>query len=132
MSISEAVNLVIHAACLTKGDDIFVLRMGEVVRILDIAERMVRLRGLRPYEDIDIQIVGVRPGEKMHEELHDPEENPVETIHPYIMRLSSWKTSGTTGTFFGKLDHLCHNGLNHDAEIVAELTELTTHRQRTI
>jgi FlaA1/EpsC-like NDP-sugar epimerase len=132
MSISEAVNLVIHAACLTEGDDIFVLRMGEVVRILDIAERMVRLRGLRPYEDIEIQIVGIRPGEKMHEELHDPAENPVDTIHPYIMRLSRWKTLGATGTFLGKLDHLCHNGLNQDADIIAELSELASNGQRTL
>src|SRR3546814_4974114 len=50
MSIPEAVNLIIHAACMTAGNDIFVLRMGEVVRIVELAERMIRLRGLRPYK----------------------------------------------------------------------------------
>ena len=52
MTIPEAVNLVIHAACLTKGDDLFMLQMGDEVRILDLAERMIRMRGLRPYIDI--------------------------------------------------------------------------------
>jgi FlaA1/EpsC-like NDP-sugar epimerase len=69
MSIPEAANLIIHAASLTRGDEIFVLKMGEVVRILDLAERMIRLRGLRPYKDVAIKFTGVRPGEKMHEEL---------------------------------------------------------------
>jgi FlaA1/EpsC-like NDP-sugar epimerase len=90
MSTAEAVNLVIHAACLTNGDDIFILKMGEVVKIVDLAERMIRLRGLRPYEDIDIKFTHVRPGEKMHEELYDTLENPVETPHPNIIKLNTW------------------------------------------
>ena len=69
MSIPEAANLVIHAACLTQGDDIFILKMGEVVRIVELAERMIRLRGLRPYVDIPIEFTGMRPGEKMHEDF---------------------------------------------------------------
>ena len=88
MSISEAVNLVIHAAAMTKGGDIFVLRMGEEVRIIDIGERMIRLRGLRPNIDIDIDIVGIRPGEKLHEELYEEDEQPADTQHPYIMKLT--------------------------------------------
>lgn len=125
MSISEAVNLVIHAACLTEGDDIFVLQMGEVVRILDIAERMIRLRGLRPYEDIDIQFIGVRPGEKMREQLYNAEEKPVDTIHPHIIKLSQWQDTFPSGIFFEKLDHLCHTGLNGGIDIIRELTEWT-------
>ncbi len=93
MSISEAANLVIHAACMTEGDDIFVLRMGEVVRILDIAERMIRLQGLRPYTDIEILITGARPGEKITEELHDEREAPRPTVHPDIIKLSNWLDS---------------------------------------
>ena len=89
MSISEASNLVIHAACLTQGQDIFVLRMGEVVLIQDIAERMIRLRGLRPHIDVPIRYTGVRPGEKMHENLFDDGEEPEATVHPHIMKVSS-------------------------------------------
>jgi FlaA1/EpsC-like NDP-sugar epimerase len=90
MSIPEAVNLIIHAACLTRGDDIFILKMGEVVRIVDLAERMIRMRGLRPHKDIAIAYTGVRPGEKMHEELYTTDEHPEETAHPNIIQLHTW------------------------------------------
>jgi FlaA1/EpsC-like NDP-sugar epimerase len=90
MSIPEAVNLIIHAACLTDGDDIFILRMGEVVRIVELAERMIRLHGLRPYQDIRIEFTGVRPGEKMHEELFSQDEKPESTLHPGIIKLNTW------------------------------------------
>ena len=87
MSIPEAVNLVIHAACMTSGADIFLLNMGEVVRIVDLAERMIRLRGLRPYEDISIVFTGMRPGEKLHEELYTDAEKADSTDHPNIIQL---------------------------------------------
>lgn len=90
MSIPEAVNLIIHAACLTQGDDIFILKMGEVVKIVELAERMIRMRGLRPNKDVQITFTGIRPGEKMHEELYTEAENPVETIHPNIIQLHTW------------------------------------------
>ncbi|MCS7070794.1 MAG: polysaccharide biosynthesis protein, partial [Anaerolinea sp.] len=67
MSIPEAANLIIHAAAITTGDDIYILQMGETVRILDLAERLIRLRGLRPYIDIPIVFSGMRAGEKLHE-----------------------------------------------------------------
>lgn len=87
MTIPEAVNLVIHAACLTQGDDLFMLRMGEEVRILDLAERMIRMRGLRPYEDVQIKFTGIRPGEKLSEELSVAAEQTRPTIHPDIVNL---------------------------------------------
>src|SRR5690606_34622867 len=87
MTIPEAVNLVIHAACLTTGDDTFFLQMGEVIRIVDLAERMIRMRGLRPYIDIGIEFVGVRPGEKLHEELYSEDEELHSTVHPHITLL---------------------------------------------
>jgi perosamine synthetase len=87
MTIPEAVNLVIHAACLTTGNDLFMLKMGEEVRIVELAERMIRMRGLRPYEDIEIKFTETRPGEKLHEELHSLRETPVETSHPDIVQL---------------------------------------------
>lgn len=89
MTIPEAVNLVIHAACITTGDDLFMLQMGEEVRIIELAERLIRLRGLRPHTDIPIVITGVRPGEKLREQLHAEFEATLPTIHPSIVQLAS-------------------------------------------
>lgn len=87
MTIPEAVNLVIHAACLTEGGDHYMLQMGETMSIVELAERLIRMRGLRPYIDINIQFTGLRPGEKMHEALHFVEEKTHPTLHPDIVRL---------------------------------------------
>jgi len=69
MTVTEAVSLVIQASSQSQGSEIFVLDMGEPIRIVDLAENMIRLAGLVPYEDIDIQFTGLRPGEKLMEEL---------------------------------------------------------------
>lgn len=114
MSIAEAVNLVIHAAAMTSGDEIFLLRMGENVRILDIAERMIRLRGLRPYQDIDIQFVGLRLGEKLHEELHSDFEKPSETAHPHIFKLNGWDYEIDPETLLENIHKLSIEGLPLD------------------
>ncbi|MBE0688704.1 MAG: polysaccharide biosynthesis protein, partial [Anaerolineae bacterium] len=87
LSILEAANLVIAAACLTNGGDTFLLKMGESVRIVDLAERMIRLRGMRPGADIEIVYTGIRPGEKMSEELYNHDEQIMETAHPYIVKV---------------------------------------------
>ncbi len=89
MSIAEAVSLVIQAATLTKGGDIFMLDMGQELRITDLAHKMIRLRGLRPGVDIQIVYTGLRPGEKFHEELLAPTEERESTSHPSIFRIQS-------------------------------------------
>jgi FlaA1/EpsC-like NDP-sugar epimerase len=87
MSIREAVQLVLQAAAMSTGGDVFVLEMGEQVRILDLAQRMIRLAGRRVGEDIEIRVTGIRPGEKLVEELHAPDEELQPTAHPAIRRL---------------------------------------------
>lgn len=69
---------------MTKGGEIFVLDMGEPVRIMDLAEKIIRLSGYEPYEDIEIQVTGLRPGEKLYEELLLAEEGLMHTVHEKI------------------------------------------------
>jgi FlaA1/EpsC-like NDP-sugar epimerase len=87
MSVEEAVRLVLQASVMADRGDIFVLEMGEPVRILDLARRMIRLSGFNPGTDIPIHIVGMRPGERLHEELHSGDEELSTTQHPSIKRL---------------------------------------------
>lgn len=87
MSVEEAVQLVLQAAVLADGGDIFMLEMGRAVRILDLAQRMIRLSGYTPGADIAIRITGRRPGERLHEELQAPSEERLPTAHPAIHRL---------------------------------------------
>lgn len=86
MTIPEAVQLVMEAAATSAGDDIFVFDMGQRVRIADLARRMIRLAGLVEGQDIRIDVVGLRPGEKLHEELMSGQENLLPTHHPKILR----------------------------------------------
>ncbi len=91
MTIPEAAQLVIQAGAMASGGDVFVLDMGEPVRIADLARRMVELSGLalkvaaNPNGDIEITVTGLRPGEKLFEELLIG-DNPLPTSHPRIMK----------------------------------------------
>ncbi len=88
MSVEEAVQLVLESSVLSDvGGEIFMLEMGDPIRIVDLAERMIRLSGYRVGVDISIDIVGARPGEKFDEELRTPEEEVLTTYHPYINQL---------------------------------------------
>lgn len=84
MTIPEAVQLVIQAGAMAEGGEIFVLDMGRPVKILDLAKNLIRLSGFEPYEDIDIEITGLRPGEKLYEELLMNEEGLKATKHNKI------------------------------------------------
>ena len=104
MTIPEAAQLVIQAGAMARGGDVFVLDMGQSVRILDLASRMIELSGLavrdeqNPDGDIEIEITGLRPGEKLYEELLIG-DNPEPTSHPRIMKAHEdfipWETLGT-------------------------------------
>ncbi|MHB1035273.1 MAG: polysaccharide biosynthesis protein [Pirellulales bacterium] len=84
MTIPEAARLVIQAGAIGKGGEILVLDMGDPVRIVDLAADMIRLSGLKVGEDIAIEFTGLRPGEKLYEELHLAGEKPLPTCHPKI------------------------------------------------
>jgi FlaA1/EpsC-like NDP-sugar epimerase len=84
MTIPEAAQLVLEAGAMARQSQIFVLDMGEPVRILDLAEKMIRLSGLEPYRDIAIEEIGLRPGEKLYEELLMDTEKLMETENSKI------------------------------------------------
>ncbi len=115
MTIPEASQLVIQAGAMGKGGDVFVLDMGEPVKITDLARKMIRLSGLtertakNPNGDIDIQFSGLRPGEKLYEELLVG-ENVEGTDHPRIMTANevhlSWPE---THNLINRLDRACHD-----------------------
>jgi FlaA1/EpsC-like NDP-sugar epimerase len=85
MTIPEAVKLVLEAAVLGKGSEVFVLDMGQPVRILEMAKDLIRLAGLEPGRDIQIVFTGLRPGEKLREELFLAQEDCQRTRHPKIL-----------------------------------------------
>lgn len=104
MTIPEATQLVLQAASLGKGGEIFILDMGDPVKILDLAEKMIRLSGFVPYEDVDIAFSGLRPGEKLNEELYNNFEAQVRTSHQKISIISS--TGKIANDFHGQFEDL--------------------------
>jgi FlaA1/EpsC-like NDP-sugar epimerase len=112
MSIPEAVQLVLQAATFSKGGEVFMLDMGKPVRIIELAERMIRLSGRQVDKDIRIDVVGARPGEKLHEELREPEEQPVPTPHPSIVAL--YPATLPPSVLAEGLDRLCGHIRRHE------------------
>lgn len=116
MTIPEAVSLILQAAAMGQGGEIFVLDMGEPVKIVNLARQMIRLSGHEPDTDIEIKYVGLRPGEKLHEELFHGAENLLGTAHPKIMqaqaRVTEWdwlqlELAGlVTASASGKIDDI--------------------------
>jgi FlaA1/EpsC-like NDP-sugar epimerase len=89
MTIPEAVQLIIQAGAIGESGDVYVLDMGTPVRILDLAHNMIRLSGKEPDRDITIEFIGVRPGEKLHEELWADGEDAAPTAHAKILRCAT-------------------------------------------
>jgi FlaA1/EpsC-like NDP-sugar epimerase len=94
MTVGEACQLVLQASTMGKGSEIFVLKMGEPVRILDLARSLIRLSGLTPDQDIRIVFIGARPGEKLCEELSDDGEGLLATRHEKIQVFAGDGLSG--------------------------------------
>jgi FlaA1/EpsC-like NDP-sugar epimerase len=89
MTVEEAASLVLLSAAYGAPGGLFVLDMGNEVRIEHLAERLIRLKGLRPGRDIAVQYTGLRPGEKLREELHADDERLLPTEHPAVWRVES-------------------------------------------
>jgi FlaA1/EpsC-like NDP-sugar epimerase len=95
--------------------------MGAVVRIVELAERLIRLRGLRPHQDIQIQYTGIRPGEKMHEALYSGAEEPCPTAHPNIIKLNTWQDEFSASELYRHLRELSDHGLHDAAEVLQRI-----------
>lgn len=115
MSIQEAVELVLQAAALAEGGEVFTLEMGEPVNILEMAKRIIRLSGRVPGKDVQISIIGARPGEKLVEDVLDPEEELLSRVHPDIMvsRPSAPDRSALRAVI-GTLDQMVREGRTGD------------------
>ncbi len=103
MTIPESVQLVLQAGTLGLGGEVFVLDMGEPVRIVDLATDLIRLCGFEPGKDIDVQFTGIRPGEKLYEEMFFHEEHAVPTNHPKLLRA---KKAGIPEGLMRRIDRL--------------------------
>lgn len=120
MSVEEAVQLVLESSVLSDGGgEVFMLEMGEPVKILDLAERMIRLSGYQVDVDMPIHLVGIRPGEKLEEELRTPDEEMLTTHHPYIRQLIPITAPGDE--LFTGLDELREAAAERESDRVRDL-----------
>lgn len=122
MTIPEAVYLVLQAASFDQGGETFVLNMGEPVRILDLAEDLIRLSGLEPHRDVEIEYTGIRPGEKLTEELWDDETPLVQTPHPDISRLED-SASSLPSNLLQAIDSLSRLSHSNDTDAIIKLMD---------
>ncbi|MGK7945834.1 MAG: polysaccharide biosynthesis protein, partial [Microcystaceae cyanobacterium] len=123
MSIPEAVRLVMQAGAMAQGGEVFLLDMGDPIRIYDLALQMVRLSGLEPDVDIPIQFTGLRPGEKLYEELLIDGDNIQATQHPKIYCANEAKLPWSI--LESKLNQLLLTAQNYDEQgLIAELKSL--------
>lgn len=122
MTIPEAVSLVLQAGAYARGGEIFVLNMGEPVKILDLATNLIKLSGYKPGDDIEIKFTGLRPGEKMYEELLMNEEGLKETANKMIF--IGKPIEFDEEEFRKQLDILEQEAVNEDGDIRAEVMKI--------
>lgn len=127
MTIPEAVQLVIQAAAMGQGGEVFVLDMGEPVRIVDLARDLIRLSGFDPDKDIDIVFTGIRPGEKLFEELLTSEEGIIATGHERIfVAKASAALDGSVDEFLATCREIAASGEDAGARFVDWVRDLTS------
>ena len=114
MTIPEAVSLVLQAGAYAHGGEIFVLDMGKPVKILDMAKNLIKLSGLEPNVDIEIKFIGLRPGEKLYEEMLMKEEGMQTTLNKMI---HVGKPIELSHDFFDQLEDLRQSAFDEDSDI---------------
>jgi FlaA1/EpsC-like NDP-sugar epimerase len=123
MTIPEAVQLIIQAGALGRSGDVFVLDMGDPVKIVDLAHNMIRLSGKEPDREVPVEFIGARPGEKLKEELWGDGETSTATSHPKILRASSASIDPSwLDEEVAELERLVEAG--ETVQVVARLTEM--------
>jgi FlaA1/EpsC-like NDP-sugar epimerase len=127
MTIPEAVQLIIRSGELATGGEVFVLEMGDPVKIVELARNMIRLAGYEPDVDIALEIVGRRPGEKLHEELFNPGERPQPTpAEKIVCAVQSPLDPGWVEGAFARIEELVYAG--DAAALASAVTELSAER----
>jgi FlaA1/EpsC-like NDP-sugar epimerase len=127
MTIPEAVQLIIRSGELSTGGEVFVLEMGEPVKILDLARNMIRIAGLEPEVDVGIEIIGRRPGEKLHEELFNPGERPQPTpAEKIVSAVRSPLDPAWVETAFARIEEVVYAG--DAAALAGAVAELSAER----
>ncbi|MCO5259529.1 MAG: polysaccharide biosynthesis protein [Crocinitomicaceae bacterium] len=122
MTIPEACQLVLQASTIGNGGDIFVFDMGKSVKIIDLAKKMIKLSGLEEGKDIEIKITGLRPGEKLYEELLNDSEKTLPTQHPKILKAKVQETGENELKLIAELIDLFESQEN--IKIVAKMKEI--------
>jgi FlaA1/EpsC-like NDP-sugar epimerase len=131
MTIPEAVQLIIRSGELSTGGEVFVLEMGDPVRIIDLARNMIRLVGLEPDVDIGIELIGRRPGEKIHEELFNPGERPEATpAEKIVSAVHAPLDPDWVEHAFVRIEELAYGG--DAAALAATVVELSVERALTV
>jgi len=125
MTIPEACRLVLEAGCMGNGGEIYVFDMGKSVKIVELAKKMIRLAGLIPNQDIKIQYSGLRPGEKLFEELLNDNENTLPTHHEQIMigKVREYVFDDVEQQIYTLLQHA---NLNDDRQVVIMMKKIVT------
>jgi FlaA1/EpsC-like NDP-sugar epimerase len=124
MTIPEAVYLVLQASAMGQGGEVFLLNMGQQVRILDLAEDLIRLSGLEPGKDIEIVFTGIRPGEKLSEDLWEEGTEYQKTTHPDIFRVEAEESNIPPG-LSRTVDELNHLSLEGETSAIISLLDET-------
>ncbi len=123
MTIPEAVHLVLQAFAMGQSGEVFVLNMGDQIRILDLAEDLIRLSGLEPYKDIDIVFTGIRPGEKLREDLWDEGAQYAATAHPDVVLSAEMDILLTGQELQQTVDDLIHLAREGEAATILRIID---------
>jgi FlaA1/EpsC-like NDP-sugar epimerase len=127
MTIPEAVQLIIRSGELTTGGEVFVLEMGDPVKIVELARNMIRLAGYEPDVDIALEVIGRRPGEKLHEELFNPGERPQPTpAEKIVCAVQKPLDPQWVESAFARIEELVYAG--DAAALAGAVTELSAER----